>query len=119
MLMQGYLLALNPEWDDTSITVKSVASSEMARDEIEKDLEKLLPRSRIPTESQVILKPADRTVTQVMHEHSAEAELVFMGLLEPDPGVEMEYAKHLLEISEGFPSVVSVRNAGSFVGQLV
>ena len=54
-----------------------------------------------------------------MHEHSAEAELVFLGLLEPDPGAEMEYARRLLEISEGFPSVVFVRNAGSFVGQLV
>ena len=119
MLMLAYLLSLNPEWDGTSITVKSVASSELARDEIEKDLERLLPRSRIPAESQVILKPADQTVTQVMHEHSSEAELVFMGLLEPNPGTEMEYAKRLLEISEGFPSVVFVRNAGSFVGQLV
>ena len=119
MLMLAYLLSLNPEWDGTSITVKSVASSETARDGIEKDLEKLIPRSRIPAESQVILKPPDQTVAQVMHEHSAEAELVFMGLLEPDPGTEVDYAKRLLEISEGFPSVVLVRNAGEFVGQLV
>jgi len=115
----AYLLSLNTEWRDTTITVRCVASSEVAVAEAESDLQELIPQARIPARSEVVLKPVDRTVAEVMHEASREAEVVFMGLMDPEPGEERAYAERLMEMTEDFPSVVLVRNAGMFVGKLL
>jgi len=119
MLLLAYLLSLNAEWRDTTIAVKCVASSEVAKVEAEEDLEELIPRARIPAESKVLLKPADRSVAEVMREESREAEVVFMGLMDSAPGEERAYAERLMELTKEFPCVVLVRNAGMYVGQLL
>jgi hypothetical protein len=36
-----------------------------------------------------------------------------------EPGKELEYATRLTETVEGFPTVVLVKNASMFVGELV
>lgn len=119
MLLLAYLLTLNHEWHDSQITVKSIASSETSRDAVEADLDRLLPSARIQARKQVILKPEGETVASIMARESAEAELVFLGLLEPDPGDEQEYGARLAEMTQSFSSVIFVRNAGEFVGSLV
>ena len=43
----------------------------------------------------MILKPDDGSVAEVMARVSAEAELVFLGLLEPDPGEETDYGERV------------------------
>ena len=83
------------------------------------DLARLIPGTRIPAVTRVIRKPEGWTVTEVMWEESREAEVVFLGLMQPEPGEEMAYAERLLKMAEGFPSVVLVRNSGWFAGELV
>jgi hypothetical protein len=119
LLLRAYLLTLNPEWRDREITAKGVTSSETARDEAERVLDELIPAARIPASRQVFLKPPDETVASVMARESAQAELVFMGLLEPEPGEKLGYGERLMQRVESFPRVVMVRNAGRFVGTLV
>ena len=119
MLLLAHLLSLNPAWAGAEITVKSIASSELSRQEIEDGLAQLLPAARITASTKVMLKPDDGSVLDLMREESREAEVVFMGLMQPDPGEELDYAHRLTELVEGFSSVVLVRNSGWFIGELV
>jgi len=119
MLLLAYLLTLNPEWRGAHIAIKSIAISEMARDETERSLAAMIPEARIRAESKVILKLEDRSVVDTMQEESADADLVFMGLADVELGAELDYAKRLTEMTAGFPTVVFVKNASMFVGELV
>jgi len=119
MLLLAHLLSLNREWEGGAITVKSIASSDHMKQAIEADLDELIPRVRIDADVHVVLKPEDQTVKEIMLEESQEAEVVFMGMMQPEPGEERDYAQRLTELVEGFPSVVLVRNSGWFAGELV
>ena len=70
-------------------------------------------------ETEVIIRPHDKSITQVMHEHSQNASAVFLGLVEPKAGKETEYAERLIELADGFNTTIFVRNAGEFAGSLV
>jgi hypothetical protein len=119
MLLLAHLLSLNPEWEGARIAVKTIATSEHMKEAAEADLAELIPRVRIPAEGKVILKPEERTVKEVMLEESREAEIVFMGMMQPDADEETAYAERLGELVDGFPSVILVRNSGWFIGELV
>jgi len=119
MLLLAYLLSLNPEWNNARIKVRSVVVNERARKKMEASLNKLVPSTRIKAETEVIIKPPDKTIVQVMHEQSRYADMVFLGLREPEPGSESEYADRLNEMVKGFNTVIFVHNAGEFAGHLI
>ncbi|MBU4494337.1 MAG: hypothetical protein KJ874_03450, partial [Acidobacteria bacterium] len=73
----------------------------------------------IRAETEVIVKPPDRTVTQVMHQCSRMADIVFLGLNDTEPGTEEDYARRLTEMVKGFKTTILVRNAGEFAGDLI
>ena len=52
-------------------------------------------------------------------ERSAGASIVFLGMNDPAPGTETEYAARLEELASGLCTTVFVRNAGEFAGRLV
>ncbi|RMF97469.1 MAG: Na-K-Cl cotransporter [Candidatus Schekmanbacteria bacterium] len=119
MLLLAYLLSLNNEWRRSTITVKSIVSSELSAQEMEKNLSKLIPSTRIPAERKVILRDKNRDIEDMMKEESFDADVVFLGLKIPETGTEMQYAKRIEKLVSGFSSVVLVRNSGKFVGELV
>jgi amino acid transporter len=119
MLLLAYLLTRNPEWRDAKIQIKSIVSNEMIKVETEKLLEELLPDVRIDAEIRVIVKPEDKTVMQLRQEESADAEVVFMGMAEPDKGKESEYAERLEKLAGDLPAVFFVKNSSLFVGELL
>jgi len=84
-----------------------------------KSLGELIPSTRIPAEAKVILREKDKSIEETMKEESADADVVFLGLMLPEAGEEMEYARHIEKLTEGFGSVVLVRNSGKFEGELV
>jgi potassium/chloride transporter 4/5/6 len=119
MLLLAYLLRLNPGWRDARIFVRSVAHDEEERRLQVEGLAKLLPEIRIGAESEVIVKPADRSITEVLHQTSANADIVFLGLQEPEPGGEAAYADRIIELASGLNTCIFVRSAGEFAGYLV
>jgi hypothetical protein len=119
MLLLAYLLNLNPEWDNTVITVRSVVESKAKRNEALKRLTALIPEARIHAETEVILKPPENTVMEIMHRESRNADIVFLGMMDPKPGEEPSYAGRLVELASGFNTTVFVRNAGEFAGYLI
>jgi hypothetical protein len=119
MLLLAYLLRLNPGWREAKIRVRTVARDEEERQLQIDGLAKLLPETRIGAESEVILKPEGQTITEVLHRSSAEADVVFLGLQEPEPGGEAAYADRIIELAEGLNTCIFVRSAGEFAGRLV
>ncbi len=119
MLILAYLLRLNTEWLDARIFVRSVARDEEERARQLESLSGLIPEIRIGAESEVIVKPPEKSVMEVMHEVSRDASIVFLGLQEPKFGAESDYADRIIELAEGFPTAIFVRSAGEFAGKLI
>ena len=119
MLLLAYLLRLNPEWSGARLYVRSVARDEQERRRQIDALAKLIPETRIQAEAEIIVQPAGRTFIEVLHETSGGADVVFLGLSQPNPGDEADYAQHLNDLVSGLRTTIFVRNAGKFAGHLI
>jgi amino acid transporter len=119
MLLLAHLLSLSAEWNGARIRVRSIARSEKERKAQSKALEDLLPEVRIGATAEIIKRTKNDKIADVIHEHSADADLVFLGLQDPEPGTEAEYARRLERLVEGLNTTVFVRNAGEFAGRLI
>jgi len=119
MLLLAHLLKLNTEWSGANIRICSIVESEEERERMDASLNNLVPETRIKAAIEVIVRPKDITAAAVMHAHSRDSAIVFLGLREPEPGTESEYAERLRELAEGFNTTIFVRNAGEFAGHLV
>ncbi len=119
LLLFAHLLAANPAWRGSKVRVKSVASNEMMAVQTEKSLRSMIEGSRIAAEIEILQKPAGTNLVDLIHEQSRDADIVFLGLREPEEGKEEEYAGRLLELVGELPTVILVRGAGPFAGQLL
>ncbi len=119
MLLLAYLLSRNTEWRHARIRVLSVASNQMAKEQTERFLAKLIPEIRIAAEIEVMIKPEDMSVVEMIHEESAAVDLVILGLALPEEGQESAYAERIAELAEGLPSCFFVHNGSLFIGELV
>jgi amino acid transporter len=119
MLLLAYLLTLNHEWNDAKIVIRSIARNETEQSSQRAALANLIPEARIHAETEIILKPDDKSITEIIHAHSRGAEVVLLGLMEPPPGAESEYADRLTEMVRGLRTAIFVRNAGQFAGDLI
>ena len=119
MLLLAYLLSRNTEWRNARIRILSMASNPMAKDQTERFLAKLIPEIRIAAEIEVMIKPEDMSVVEMIHEESADVDLVILGLALPGVGQEEAYAERIAELAEGLPSCFFVHNGSLFIGELV
>jgi potassium/chloride transporter 4/5/6 len=119
MLLLAHLLTRNRAWRDARIRVLSLASNELMRAETERQLGRLMPEIRIRAEVDVIVKPPEVSVKEVIHSESAGVDLVLLGLATPEPAAEAAYARRLGELAEGLESFLFVKNKSVFNGDLV
>ncbi len=119
MLLLAHLLNLNTEWKNAKVVIHTIILIEEDRDFMRLILEKMINDVRIKAEPNVIVKPKEESVTQMIYENSREADLVFMGLKLPDEGEEKSYVERLDELSEGLKTTIFVRNGEEFAGELI
>jgi solute carrier family 12 (potassium/chloride transporter), member 4/6 len=119
LVLFAHLLSLNPAWRDARIVINSVATNEMTYERNRHLLERLTAAARIDATINLILKPEGTTVQEIIHERSADADVVLLGLRGNPPGDEAAYARRMQTMMDGLPSVLFVRNAGEFRGQLL
>ena len=115
----AHLLSLNPDWRDSKIEIKSIATSEMMAERNTLLLNRMIESARLIASVDVLQKPADRTVSSIIKEHSAGADVVLMGLRAHEPGEEADYVDRLNRMMDGLPTVILVQNAGAFRGRLL
>jgi amino acid transporter len=119
LLLFAHLLSSNREWARAEIFVKSIATKALTFEQSEASLQELVLRTRIRATVEVIPRQEGVSVQEIIRAQSADADVVFMGLQEPSPGKEEAYAQRLSEMVEELPTVILVRAAGAFAGQLI
>ena len=119
MLLLSHLLNLNPEWRQARVAVRTIVASEADREAATKPLAELLADARIDAKTDVVVRPPDKSVRDVIHEASRDADVVFLGLMVPNTGEEAKYAAKLTKLAEGLRTVVFVRSAGRYAGDLL
>lgn len=115
----AHLISLNPEWRDATITIKSIATSEMMQARNQQLLESMIRSARIGATPEVMLHSPDIPIVERILEQSRKADVVLLGLRPVKAGEEAEYADRLNEFVENLPSVLFVRSAGEFRGRLL
>lgn len=119
MLLLAYLLSHNPEWRSAAIHVHCIVESDDEARQVGASLASLIPEARIEAEAEVIVRGPGERITEIIVEHSGDADIVFLGLHDPEPGEEKAYAETLTNLSERLPTTVFVRNGSEFAGQLI
>jgi hypothetical protein len=119
LVLFAHLLSLDPGWRDATINIKSIATSEMMEERTVRSLDEMIRAARIGAQFEVIRKPDDETILEIIHSHSKDADVVFLGLKEVGPNEAEDYVERLLQLMSGLRTVLFVRNAGQFRGQLL
>jgi hypothetical protein len=119
MLLMAYLITLAPKWRNANIYLRSIVTNDTTQRDIEESLTTLIDTVRIKATQDVIVLPENKTVVEVVHETSKDADMVFVGMMTPEEGQEAECATRLIQLVEKLPSTVLVRNSGPFEGQLL
>ena len=119
MLLLAHLLTRNRVWRGAQVQILSLASNELMKAETERYLETLIPEIRIDAEPKVMLRPRDKTVREIIHEQSSDADIVFLGLDVPAADKIEQYAERLVDLGEPLRTVFYVKNASLFVGELI
>jgi amino acid transporter len=90
MILLGHLITKSPQWHGAEVTLKFVASDQRAAEEATKNLDSMISEMRIDVKKEIISSDG-RKFHDILSESSSRADLVFLGLKEPDD----DYAHYL------------------------
>ena len=119
MLLFAHLLHMNPVWNEAEIVLRSIVDDPSKKKEAETGLAETIKAVRIKARGEVIVNESGADIPVIIKDNSGDADITFMGLMIPESGHEHRYSKKLIELSEGLQSVVFVRNASEFSGELL
>jgi amino acid transporter len=119
MLLLAHLLVMSHSWRGSTITLATVVASDEEGSELRQRMREGLAESNIPVGLELLVRPVEKSPLDCIHERSARADLVFLGLPRLEPGMEAAGAERLAELVNGIPQVILVRNSGPFRGRLV
>lgn len=104
MVILSWLISTSLEWRGSTVTVKMVVPSESASVGARANLENILHAARTNALAEVIVAEG-RSFWDIIRESSSSADLVFLGMAEPDDGFESYYGQ-LQENTRGLPTTV-------------
>ncbi len=119
LVLFAHLLSLNPTWRNAHIVINSIATNQMTYDVNKELLVQLTSAARIDAAINVVLKPEGVSIAEIISEGSRNADVVLLGLRSTEPGEEVDYTRRMATLVDGLPTVLFVRNAGEFRGQLL
>jgi hypothetical protein len=111
MILIAHIISQTDEWRGSDLRLLQVVSDESAVRKTEEDLSKMLEDARISAHVKV-LPPLvkERTIQQAIQEESGEADLVVLGLREPEEGQESTFMTRMSSFMEGLPTTVLVKS---------
>ena len=119
MLLLCHLLSQSDGWRHLRLVLKSVAQDEVEAQEIRGRFESMFADLRMDVQLDVTIRPADQSMVEALKSLSMKADLVFVGIGIPSPGEEAAAAQRVLDMVDGLPTVIFVRNASRFQGRLI
>ncbi|MDF9796680.1 solute carrier family 12 sodium/potassium/chloride transporter 2 [Catalinimonas alkaloidigena] len=106
MLLMAYLLQNSLNWQHADVVVKMVVSDESAVDKTRKNIDDILHNMRVKFERQVIVSNG-RSFWEILKHESDQADLVMLGLAEPNEDF-LTYYESLSEKTAHLPPTVFV-----------
>ncbi|RMH22894.1 MAG: amino acid permease [Gemmatimonadetes bacterium] len=106
MMIFAYLLRTSLMWRNVRVRVKMIVPSEAAAEEARVNLTRLIEETRTGAEPHVLVGQG-RPFHEVLRQSSADADLIFLGMAEPDDDFR-GYYERLLERTEGLPATAFV-----------
>jgi len=119
MLLLAHLLTLNSDWSDSHIFLRTMIQRQDAYESMSEKLRLLIRETRIRADADVIVKAAENSFAETMHQESKNTDVVFLGLKMPEDDEVEGYAQTLLELAVGPATYIMVRNAGPYRGKLI
>jgi amino acid transporter len=83
MMLLTFLLQGSRSWRNAEVNIKIVVENEDAQEKIEQNLNTIIEKIRIKAQPNVILANG-RNFNEILYDSSKNADLVFMGMAEPD-----------------------------------
>lgn len=108
-LTLAYLLQQSQRWANTPVVLKRVVKDEAERVEVERTLRVFVEQKRLDMDV-VLPMQGGVPVTTLIHDSSANAALVFLGMRPPEPEESLadyaEYYRNLISATAGLPAVL-------------
>jgi hypothetical protein len=108
MITLSYLLQTSQAWRGADIRIKMIAPDQAAAAGAGANLEQLVANLRTRATSQVVVS-GGRSFEEIFRESSRDADLVFLGMREPEPGVDYQpYYEKMRAMAAGMPTTAFV-----------
>lgn len=117
MLLLAYLLSSDVDWREATINLKLVVEVESAADTARKNVKSLVEELRLGKIEVKVLVDG-RPFPQILRESSQKADLVFLGLPEPDENFVKNYER-LLSWTSDLTSTIFVLAASDYAHQKI
>jgi hypothetical protein len=109
LMILAYLLQSSRSWYGASVHVKMMVQDEKAAKDTRKNLSAVITKLRTGAKLEVIVANG-RSFEEVLHESSAQADIIFMGMALPDKNFE-NYYKNVQKRIEKLPTTILVMAA--------
>lgn len=106
MMLLAYLLQSSRPWWDAKVRIKMVVDNQAAAESAQQNLTEIIQKIRIGAEAQVLVSNG-KSFTQILHESSGDADLVFMGMAVPDENFS-SYYESLQKRLKNLPTTIMV-----------
>ncbi len=111
MILLAHLLSLNSEWRDCEIRLNMCIKDISGQEQAHQNLTKFLDEVRIKAYANIIPYDPDHTsIWQIIISHSAQADLVILGIGLPEEGKEKEFMARMDDLIQKLPTTLLVKS---------
>ncbi len=111
MMILGYLLKDNWEWNNSQIEVLRAIEDEAGKEPALISLNNLIQDSRIDATAKVVLNPDNKPFQETLKEHSQKADCLFLGFKIPQEGKEEIWYQFYSHLLDEMPSTILIHSA--------
>lgn len=106
MIILGYLLQSSRDWFNAEVRLKMVVDDNKAEMDAKTNLAEIVNKIRTGAKPEVIVS-GGRSFSEILHESSRDADLIFMGMAEPNDNFT-DYYDGLQQRLSGLPTTIMV-----------
>ena len=111
MLLIGFLLSENWEWENARIRVLRVVEKEEGKEPAEELLQKLINLARVDGDVKVVVE--EESFSRILHRNSADATCVILGFELPEKAQEAEWHDNYRAFVDEMPTTILVNSLGA------